>query len=109
MGAPVVIIMIVLGIFVPFVTIVLLPLRVVYILWCGRWFSRVGGLLLLVPWGYWLVPIFKFGYVSTKYHEGVAYGTGPTVDPYNWLYLAMVWAVFEALVHATDERTENQG
>jgi hypothetical protein len=100
--------MIVLGIFMPFLTIVVLPLRVVFLLWHGPRLSRIGGLLLLAPWGYWLVPILKFGYVSTKYHEGVAYGTGPTVSPGNWLFLAVVWGVFEMFLNGKNARVTNE-
>lgn len=95
-----VIVIVVLGIFTPFLTIVVLPVRVAYLLWYGKWFSRIVGPMLLVPWAYWLRPILKHGYVSTKYHEGVEYATGPTVDPRNWLYLGLAWIVFEAFVRA---------
>lgn len=113
MGAPVIFVMIILGIVMPFVTIVLLPLRVIHLLWRGQWLPRIGGLLLLVPWGYWLVPILKFGYVSTGSHNSVGYGTGPTIDPHNWLYLGLIWGIFEIFVQAakpraTSDHSENQ-
>ena len=94
-----IIIVVVLGIFAPFVTIIVLPFRVAYLLWYGRWFARIVGPLLLVPWAYWLRPILEHGYVSKKYHQGVEYATGPTVDPRVWFYLGLAWIVFELLVH----------
>lgn len=96
---------ILLGIVAPFVTIVVLPMRALYIFAIGPMWRRVCYLMLLLPWLYYLIPILKHGYVSQT-----SIGTGPTVNPHVWILLAVCWFIVEVTTgpHTTKHSTARE-
>lgn len=97
MGPIGVLIIILLGIVVPLTTIIGLPLRAMYRIIVGSWGERFVWGCLLVPWGYFLVPIFQHGYVSVQSTQTAPHFEGPTVDPRVWLGLGICWFLVEVV------------
>lgn len=89
-----VVVIIVLGMFIPFVTIVAMPLRAAYRLIVGSSRERLAWFCLLVPWAYFLVPILQHGYVS----KTAGRGEGPTVNPWVWILLGLCWYALESML-----------
>ena len=108
MGPIGVAIVVVFGIVAPFLTIVCLPLRALYLLVCGKTMVRIGIALLLVPWAYFTFQILKFGYVSVQDRPGMPGSTGPTIDPRYWLLIGAVWVVIE-FVHKAHSQLSLKG
>ena len=106
MGPIGVFIIVVFGIFVPFLTIVLFPLRAFYLLAKGNIGIRIGCLLLLLPWAYLALQIAQDGYVSVQDRPGMPGSTGPTVNPWYWFYIGLLWMVIEGFyqVHRRKQR-----
>jgi hypothetical protein len=100
MGPISALVVLILGIFVPFVVIVAFPLRALYLIVFAERFVKVVSLILLLPWGYFLVDILRFGYVSVRDRPGMPGSTGPTVDPRVWLALGAAWLILEIMNHA---------
>lgn len=105
MSAASVIIIVVLGLFAPFLTIVCLPLRALYLIIFGKaLFVRIGIALLLWPWAVFSARIVKHGYVSATNNS-----TGPTVDPRYWLLIGAGWFLLEIVHSATSRRAPRKG
>jgi len=85
------VIIIILGIFLPFVTIVAMPFRLIYLLSKGDKFVKIISLLLLIFWGVCVWLIAKHGYVSQSER-----GTGPTVSPQLWMVVGLIWYFAES-------------
>lgn len=103
------IVIVVLGIVAPFLTIVCLPLRALYLIVSGRNIVRIAIALLLAPWTYFTVQILKFGYVSVQDRPGMPGSTGPTVDPRYWLLIGAAWVVVEFVHRAHLQRSLGRG
>ena len=87
-----ILIIIALGIFLPPVALVGIPVRGAYLLHSARPLVKFLMALILLPWAYFVFMILKNGYVSSE--GGV---TGPTVFPVLWVPLCLVWGAVELL------------
>ena len=103
MGPIGVFVIILLGVFVPFVTIIILPIRGAYRMFFGSWDERLVWGCLLVPWAYFLLPILKHGYVSVQSTPTAPHFTGPTVDPRVWIVLGICWFLVEVMLKGSDK------
>ncbi len=102
MGPIGILIIVVLGIFVPFAVIVAFPLRALYLIFFAEKFARIWSGLLLLPWAYFLSDILRFGYVSVRDRS-----TGPTVEPRVWLLLGVTWFILEVVSRPLQEGVED--
>ncbi len=80
------------GILVPSVVIVVMPLRVIHLAFKKNIRRTLLLSVLLVPWAYFLWPIILHGYVSRT-----PTGEGPTVNPWVWTWIGLAWFTHEAV------------
>jgi hypothetical protein len=103
MGPLAVLIVVLLGVIVPFITIVGLPLGALYLVVRGHLAVKIAAILLVFPWAHFAVQIARHGYVSVQDRPGMPGSTGPTVNPVVWLLLGFVWLLLH-LVHRAPMR-----
>lgn len=89
MGIVASLVTIVLGIFVPLLTILLMPPRVIYLIYKAHPLSKLISVIVLVSWAYCVWPILNQGFASPN---------GPTVDPRYWIMIGAGW-LFAEIVH----------
>jgi hypothetical protein len=85
-------IIIAIGILLPPVAIVGIPVRAAYLVVAARPTIKLLMVLVLVPWAYFVFLIIQHGYIKSA--GGI---TGPTVFPLLWLPLCLVWGAAEQL------------
>ena len=103
MGPIAVLIVVLLGIAVPFITIAGLPLGALYLIARGHLSVKIAAILLVFPWAYFAVEIARHGYVSVQDRPGMPGSTGPTVNPAIWLLLGLAWLLLH-FVHMAPMR-----
>jgi len=81
-----------LGLAVPAIVVVGMPLRVIYVLIKGQYLFKVLFLALLAPWAIYLYQVAVSGWISRSANE-----TGPTVNPVIWACIGIAWIAVEAL------------
>ena len=95
MGVVASLVIVIFGVFTPFLTIVLMPPRAVYLVYKAHPLSKIISVVVLVSWAYYVLPIVKQGYASLN---------GPTVDPRYWIMIGAGWFIAEIIHGAAGKK-----
>ena len=92
-----VIVIVFFGIFIPFITIAVFPIRALFAMGKSPNIVQVLWLTLILCWLYGLVLITSKGYTTTTFSSDGGQVTGPTVSPTLWLGISIAWLFLEVV------------